>query len=93
MMIIKKATYGNVNCTEILQKKVKNNILIMHANNNIIGDPSPGTVKHLNVEIEYDEKVYNLSIEEGKLLVFPLSTKESLVYFILTIIHLKYILQ
>lgn len=80
-MIIKKATYGNVNCTEILQKKVKNNILIIHANNNIIGDPSPGTVKHLDVEIEHDEKIHNLSIEEGKLLVFPLSTKRKLGIF------------
>lgn len=80
-MIIKKATYGNVNCTEILQKKIKNNILIIHANNNIIGDPSPGTVKHLDVEIEHDEKIHNLSIEEGKLLVFPLSTKRKLGIF------------
>jgi len=80
-MKIIKATYGDVDCTDVMQKRMKNNILITHSNNNIIGDPSTGTVKYLNVEIEHDEKIHNLSIREGDLLVFPLSTKNKLGIF------------
>jgi hypothetical protein len=92
-MKIIKATYGDVDCTDVMQKRMKNNILITHSNNNIIGDPSTGNVKYLNVEIEHDEKIHNLSIREGDLMFFHFLQKTSLEYFILTTTLLKYILQ
>jgi len=53
-MNIIKATYGGVDCTSIIQLKVKNDKLIVRANNNIIGDPAVGSVKTLNVTLEFN---------------------------------------
>ncbi len=54
-MNIIKATYGGVDCTSIIQLKVKNDKLIVRADNNIIGDPAVGSVKTLNVTIEFNK--------------------------------------
>jgi len=80
-MKIIKATYGNKDCTNEIQSKVKNNSLIIHATNSIVGDPQVGKVKDLIVEIELDGKMYKESVKEGGLLVFPKSTKTKLGIF------------
>lgn len=80
-MKIIKATYGNKDCTEKLQSKVKGNSLIIHANNSIIGDPQVGVVKYLKVEAEIDGKIINESVKEGGLLVLPKTTKDRMGIF------------
>lgn len=53
-MKIVKATYGGVDCTAVINKRVINNSLRLRVSNNIIGDPLVGEVKYL--EIEYTTK-------------------------------------
>ena len=75
-MKIIKATYGNVDCTTQLQSKVKNNALIIRATNNIIGDPSPGNVKELIVDMEIDGNTFRHSVQEHQLFVYPKTKKD-----------------
>ena len=46
-MNIISATYGGVDCLHIVRSKVKGNRLIIMANNDIVGDTSPGNRKSL----------------------------------------------
>jgi len=80
-MKVLKATYGNRDCTEALQMRVKNNTLIVLANNSIIGDPQEGTVKFLSVEVELDGEYISHTVREGELLVIPKATKERIGIF------------
>jgi len=80
-MNIKKATYGNVDCTKQLQSKIKEDKLIIRANNDIVGDPSVGIVKYLKVEVEINGELINESIKEGGLLVLPKTNKERIGIF------------
>lgn len=75
-MKIVKATYGNVDCTSQLQSKVKNNSLIIRATNGIIGDPAPGQVKTLIVDMEIDGNVVRHSVQEHELFVYPKTKKD-----------------
>lgn len=68
-MIITKATYGDVDCTEIIKSKVKDNRLILRVCNDIIGDTKPGIVKYLKIEI--NDEYYE--IKEGDTFVYPKS--------------------
>ena len=68
---ILKATYGEVDCTFQLQSKIINNKIIIRSNNEIIGDTKPGSIKYLEVELEYKKNIYKESIIEGNLFVFP----------------------
>jgi hypothetical protein len=70
-MKIIKATYGGKDCTNLIQLKVKDGKLIVRANNDIIGDPSIGKLKTLDVTLELDGKTINESISEGNLLIVP----------------------
>ena len=63
-MKIIKATYGGQDCTDILQAKIISNKLVIRVNNDIIGDPSVGNVKYL--EIEWNYKIKNLQIYDYK---------------------------
>ena len=80
-MKIIKATYGNRDCTEELNKKIRNDSLIVHANNSIVGDPSVGTVKYLKVEAEIEGRIYKESVKEGSLLVLPKTAKDRIGIF------------
>jgi hypothetical protein len=68
---ILKATYGGVDCITQLQSKIVDNKIIIRSNNEIIGDARPGSIKYLEVEIEYNENIYKESTVEGNLFVFP----------------------
>jgi hypothetical protein len=70
-MKIINATYGGKDCTSVIQLKIKDDKLIVRANNNIIGDPSVGNLKTLDVTVELDGKIINESISEGNLLIIP----------------------
>jgi hypothetical protein len=76
-MVINKATYGGVDCTAKVQSLVKNNQLIIRADNNIIGDPNVGFLKKLIIDI--DGEIHTLS--EGDLFVYPISTNNKLGIF------------
>jgi hypothetical protein len=80
-MKIIKADYGGVDCTSILQSKVRSNSLIVHSNNSIVGDPTPGIVKYLNVQVELDGKIINQTVKEGGLLTIPKTTKDRIGVF------------
>ena len=80
-MKIIKATYGNADCTEQLQSKVKNNALVIRATNDIVGDPSPGNVKELIVDMEIDGNTFTHSVKEHQLFVYPKTKKDRLGIF------------
>jgi hypothetical protein len=71
---ITKATYGGSNCLEKVKSLIKNDKLILRASNEIIGDPQPGILKYLEIEINgILEK-----IKEGDTFVYPKSTTNKL---------------
>ena len=80
-MRIIKAMYGDQDCTFKIRSKVTNDLLIIRSSNDIIGDPKPGVVKYLQVEIEHEGKVYSENIKEGNLFVFPKSENKRLGIF------------
>ena len=76
-MNILNANYGGIDCTEIVKSKVKNNSLIIRADNNIIGDPSIGSLKKLIINID-NKKYVTL---EGELFIHPSSKHTKLGIF------------
>lgn len=80
-MKIIKANYGEVDCTQKIQSKVNGDKLIVRSNNDIIGDPLPGIVKYLDLEIEYNNTIHNFKIKEHELFVFPKSQNKKLGIF------------
>lgn len=70
-MKVIKATYGGVDCTSLVQSKVKSDRLIIRSTNGIIGDPTPGIVKNLVVTLEINGNTITESVKEGSLLVVP----------------------
>lgn len=77
-MFIIKATYGGVDCTHVLQSKLVAGKLVIRSNNDIIGDPSVGNVKYLEVEFEDGHKE---KVREGGTLVYPKSKNRKLGIF------------
>jgi hypothetical protein len=76
-MNIIKATYGGIDCTEIVRSKVRNGSLILRSDNNIIGDPQVGKIKKLVINIDGNEHV----IEEDAIFVYPKSQNKKLGIF------------
>ena len=70
-MKVIKATYGGVDCTDIISKKVVGNQLIVRSNNDIIGDTAVGQVKFLEVELLTDKGPLFKRVSEGGILVYP----------------------
>jgi hypothetical protein len=81
MLTIKKATYGEVDCTQQIQSRINGDKLIVRSNNDIIGDTQPGVVKYLEIEIEHKGIVSNHKIKEHNLFVFPESKNNKLGIF------------
>lgn len=76
-MIISRATYGDVDCTDVVRTRVKNGSLILRADNNIIGDTRVGHVKYLVVEIDG----ITHTVQEGETLIYPKSSNRKLGIF------------
>lgn len=76
--MIKKATYGGVDCTDKVKSFIKKGRLNLWVNNDIIGDPQPGKVKELELELNNGEKVY---FWEGTMAIYPQSTAKKLGIF------------
>ena len=70
-MIITKATYGGVDCTDLIQSKIKGDRLILRADNNLIGDTMVGVVKYLQIEGKYETEPFVSTTREGDLLTLP----------------------
>lgn len=66
-MNIVKATYGGVDCTEIIKMRARNGSLFLRSDNSIIGDPSSGKVKKLIINIDNVE----YTTIEGDLFIYP----------------------
>ena len=80
-MIIHKASYGGVDCTELIQSKVINDSLILRSGNSLIGDTQVGVVKYLDIEGEHAGIKFKESIREGNLITLPKSTTNKLGIF------------
>lgn len=77
-MIVLKATYGGVDCTDQMRNLIVNGKLVVRASNNIIGDPSVGQTKYL--EIEFNDG-FKAKIKEGDTFVYPASKTRKLGIF------------
>ena len=89
--MIKKATYGGVDCTDKVKSFIKKGRLNLWVNNDIIGDTQPGKVKYL--ELEVTEGVItpltstitggtqSLWFKEGTMAIYPQSTATRLGIF------------
>lgn len=80
-MKIINATYGGEDCTSQIQSKVKNNTLIVRADNSIIGDPTPYLIKTLVIITEDDNGQLTHHVDEGDVFVYPESTNDKLGVF------------
>lgn len=69
-MRVIKATYGGVDCTPQVQKKLVNNSIILRVDNNIIGDPAVGVKKTLEMDVEVNGEIKHFSVEENKFFSF-----------------------
>ena len=70
-MRIISAKYGGIDCTEIIRTRVKFDKLMLRVNNDIIGDPSVGQVKSLELSWEHDDLVHLDYYKEGSLVSIP----------------------
>jgi hypothetical protein len=70
-MRIISAKYGGMDCTEIVRTRVKFDKLMLMVNNDIIGDPSVGQVKSLELSWEHDDLVHLDYYKEGSLVSIP----------------------
>jgi hypothetical protein len=70
-MRIISAKYGGMDCTEIVRTRVKFDKLMLRVNNDIIGDPSVGQVKSLELSWEHDDLVHLDYYKEGSLVSIP----------------------
>jgi hypothetical protein len=80
-MIITKATYGDVDCTEIVKSKVSGQTIVLRASNDLIGDTQPGVVKFLNITLNHQGIDYTESVKEGNLFTYPKSNNNKLGIF------------
>lgn len=78
MLKIIKATYGGADCSDELRGLMVSGKLLVRANNKIIGDPSFGIVKYLEVEFDDGHKE---KVMEGDTLVYPKSKNKKLGIF------------
>jgi hypothetical protein len=70
-MRIISAKYGGRDCTEIVRTRVKFDKLMLRVNNDIIGDPSVGQVKSLELSWEHDDLIHLDYYKEGSLVSIP----------------------
>jgi len=77
-MIIIKATYGGVDCTDEIQGLMIANKLVVRASNDIIGDPLVGQLKYLEIEFDNGSQA---KIKEGNTFVYPESKNRKLGIF------------
>jgi hypothetical protein len=84
--MIKKATYGGVDCTDKVKSFTKKGRLNLWVNNDIIGDTQPGKVKYLELEVSLGitpliATTKSLWFKEGTMAIYPQSTATRLGIF------------
>ena len=80
-MKILSATYGEQPITELISSKINGDKLLLKVNNDIIGDPQPGTLKYLKVEYEHNGEILNASYKENTICSLPKSKTNKLGIF------------
>lgn len=70
-MIINKATYGDVDCTDLIKSKVVDGRLIVRSSNDLIGDVKHGVVKYLVIDGVIDGVPFQENTKEGDLVTIP----------------------
>lgn len=79
---ILSASYGNVDCTNEIKRRLGNkNILTINVNNSIIGDTMPGVVKYLTIDYIWCGIKKTISIQENKILHIPVTNNKKLGIF------------
>jgi hypothetical protein len=76
------AKYGGLDCYQSVLNHIHNNILSIRSSNDIIGDPIPGQIKFLDLQIEdqYGDS-HSFSIKEGEWFFWPKSNHKKLGIF------------
>jgi hypothetical protein len=80
-MIINKATYGGKDCTDQIKRLVLNDRLVVKSSNDIIGDPSVNTLKHLVVDYEHEGNHLQAIACEGSYISIPTTMRSRLGVF------------
>ena len=80
-MRILTATYGGVDCTDLVQSKVKGDALVLRSSNSLMGDTKVGEVKYLHIEAELAGEVFIEDVKEGGICVIPKTKKDRLGIF------------
>jgi len=84
-MEIRKAVYGiegrYVDITMQVRSKVQNGKLYLPVNNNIAGDPAPGHVKHLAIDVTVDGIDASYHFKENTVVVLPMTQSNKLGIF------------
>jgi hypothetical protein len=80
-MRILKATYGDQDITELIRSRINNQKLVIRVNNDICGDPNPGTIKSLNIDWTDGGKFFSQSWIEGTTCTIPKSINRKLGIF------------
>lgn len=80
-MKITKASYGGVDCTKIIQSKIKGNTLSLRSDNSIIGDTKVGEVKWLEIEGKIGKQGFKERVREGDWITLPKSNHKKLGIF------------
>jgi hypothetical protein len=70
-MKIINATYGNKDILNVISSKISGDKLLLKVNNDIIGDPQPGTLKYLEIEYEHNGELLKESYKEGTICSIP----------------------
>jgi hypothetical protein len=65
MLKILNAHYGNLDITDVLNSKIENGKLIIHASNFVFGDPQPGCKKVLRMRYSVDNIIKENDINEN----------------------------
>lgn len=74
MLNITCASYGEKNVLDIIQKRIKKDKLVLKVSNDIFGDPMPGVLKNLILNVNGEIKVFR----ENSFVYLPKSLKNKL---------------
>jgi len=77
MITLIKATYGNANVKDVIEKNyIKNNIINFSVSNDTFGDTMPGAIKNLEIEFFDNDKLVKENAVEGEIYVYPESEEK-----------------
>lgn len=79
-MKIIKATYGNMDVTNIVNTKINNNNLSFFVSNDLFGDPQPMIFKHFIIKYDIDGIEYEDLFYENTMCILPKEKKDRILH-------------